>query len=96
MIGPLGRAVVPVGAFMVAMGVLEIWTGVKVLKLSNSWRMVELLLAAIMVVANVSGLFGGEDNVANLVGVGTGAFLIWVLVRHAPSFARSSRTETES
>lgn len=93
MLGPLGRAVVPIGALMLAVGALEIWTGVKVLSLSSPWRIVGLLLAAIMVVANVSGFFGGDDIVANLVGAGIGAFLIWVLVRHAPSFARSSRRE---
>lgn len=83
-LGPLGGAaagaLAVVGILVIALGVVQLIAGIKVLKLSNGWRITGIVFSCIIGALIALGLVGslaGEDQVASAASIATNvAFLV--------------------
>lgn len=74
---------------VVPIGILAILTGAKILRLSTTWRVIGLALAASGCLLSLFLVFQDDaDILEGLGGLAIYGFVIWALVRYAPAFTR--------
>lgn len=83
--GGIGGIIIVFSIISLAVGALQIWAGIEILKLKERGRMLGIILAAIAALLQLLNI--GEAPVFSIIFIGVYGFVIWALSQNKEYFS---------